>query len=60
MHPWPSNYSVDHKKLEHVPTNSSNHRSRVLSIESDAIDIAGAISWVPVQCDSTIDLEIFV
>ena len=34
--PRPSNYSVGHKRLEHVPSNSANHPSRVLSIESDA------------------------
>ena len=36
MHPRPSNYSVSHKRLERVPSNSANHCSRVLSIESDA------------------------
>ena len=40
--PWqrtmrPSNYSVGHKRLERVPnSNKSNHRCRVLSIESNA------------------------
>ena len=35
-HPRPSNYSVSHKRFQRVPSNSSNHRSRALSIESDA------------------------
>ena len=30
-HLRPSNYSVGHKRLERVPSNDSNHRSRVLS-----------------------------
>ena len=32
-HTRPNNYSVSHKRLEYVPSNSSNHRSRALSIE---------------------------
>ena len=33
MHLWPSNYSVSHKRLKHVPSNSSNHHSRLSLIE---------------------------
>ena len=34
-HLRPSNYSVCHERLECIPCNNSNHRSRVLLIESD-------------------------
>ena len=34
-HPWPSNYSVGHKRFWRIPSNSSNHRRRALSIESN-------------------------
>ena len=33
-HSRPSNYSVGHKRPERVPSNSANHHSRALSIES--------------------------
>ena len=39
-HLWPSNYSVGHKRLERVPSNSANHCSRALLIESDVIHVA--------------------
>ena len=35
-HLRPSNYSIGHKRLKCVPSNNSNHCSKVLSIESDA------------------------
>ena len=34
IHPWPSNHSIAHKRLECVYSNSAHHRSRVLSIKS--------------------------
>ena len=56
MHPRPSNYSVGHKRLKRIPSNSSNHSSReVLSIESDAgyrWPLADSISQCPVLTSS--------
>ena len=50
-----SNYNVGHKSLKHIPSNSFDHRSRPLSIESTAdIDTASC------QCQFRSTLGFFV
>ena len=58
-HSRPSNYSVGpDKRSERVPSNSANHHSRVLSIESDARDPAMTASRRCFLSNSSIILDI--